>query len=52
MRKKCPYSEFFWSLFSRIQTEYGIWENTDQNNTFTQCTTLLAFVLIKPYYVI
>ena len=20
---KCPYSEFFWSLFSRIRTEYG-----------------------------
>ena len=23
LRKKCPYSEFFWSLFSRIRTEYG-----------------------------
>ena len=23
LRKKCPYSEFFWSTFSRIQTEYG-----------------------------
>ena len=23
LRKKCPYSEFFWSVFSRIQTEYG-----------------------------
>ena len=22
MHKKCPYSEFFWSLFSRIRTEY------------------------------
>ena len=22
-REKCPYSEFFWSVFSRIQTEYG-----------------------------
>ena len=21
--KKCPYSELFWSVFSRIQTEYG-----------------------------
>ena len=20
--EKCPYSEFFWSVFSRIQTEY------------------------------
>ena len=23
LRKKCPYSELFWSVFSRIQTEYG-----------------------------
>ena len=23
MRKKCPYSELFWSVFSRIWTEYG-----------------------------
>ena len=22
LRVKCPYSEFFWSLFSRIWTEY------------------------------
>ena len=21
--KKCPYSDFFWSVFSRIRTEYG-----------------------------
>ena len=44
LREKCPYSEFFWSLFSRIRTEYGdIWsispysirmrENTDQRNS-------------------
>ena len=41
--KKCPYSELFWSAFSRIQIEYGeilrispyslqMWENADQNN--------------------
>ena len=24
LRKKCPYSEFFWSVFSRILTEYSI----------------------------
>ena len=24
LRKKCPYSEFFWSVFSSIRTEY--WE--------------------------
>ena len=23
LRKKCPYSEFFWSIFSRIRTKYG-----------------------------
>ena len=44
LRKKCPYSELFWSVFSRIRTEYGeilcispysvrMRENTDQNNT-------------------
>ena len=44
LRKKCPYLEIFWSIFSRIRTEYGeIWsispqsvtmrENTDQNNS-------------------
>ena len=44
LRKKCSYSESFWSVFSRIRTEYGkilciypysvqMWENTDQNNS-------------------
>ena len=23
LRQKCPYSELFWSAFSRIRTEYG-----------------------------
>ena len=23
LRKKCPYSEFFWSVFPRIWTKYG-----------------------------
>ena len=23
LREKCPYSKFFWSIFSRIWTEYG-----------------------------
>ena len=23
LRKKCPYSQSFWSVFSRIRTEYG-----------------------------
>ena len=33
LREKCPYSELFWSLFSRVWTEYGeilrITPNTD-----------------------
>ena len=44
MREKCPYSEFFWFVFSRIRTENGeIWcispysvqmgENTDQKSS-------------------
>ena len=44
LRKKRPYSEFFWSVFSRIQTEYGEilhispcsvrrLENADQENS-------------------
>ena len=44
LRKKCPYSELFWSSFSHIRTEYReiqsicpysvqMWENGDQNNS-------------------
>ena len=44
LREKCPYSELFWSVFSRIRTEYGemlrispysvrMRKNTDQNNS-------------------
>ena len=44
MREKSPYSEFFWSVFSSIRTEYGqiprissysvqIQENMDQKNS-------------------
>ena len=44
LRKKCPNSELFWSVFSRIRSEYGevphispysvwMWEETDQNNS-------------------
>ena len=43
LRKKCPYLELFWSVISRIRTEYGeiirispysirMRANTDQNN--------------------
>ena len=44
LREKCSYSEFFWSVFSHIRTEYGeirsispfsvrMRENTDQKNS-------------------
>ena len=44
LREKCRYSEFFWSVFSRIRTEYGemrsislyliqMRENRNQNNS-------------------
>ena len=44
LRKKCPYSELYWSAFSRSMTEYGeilrisphsvqMWENADKNNS-------------------
>ena len=44
LREKCPYSEFFWSVFSCICTEYGeilsmspysarLRENTNQKNS-------------------
>ena len=34
LREKCPYSEFFWSVVSRIRTKYSVRmpKNTDQNN--------------------
>ena len=34
LRKKCPYSELFWSAFSRIRTSYSVrmWKNADQTN--------------------
>ena len=45
LRKNCPYSELFWSIFSCIWTEYDgeirsispysvqMWENVDRNNS-------------------
>ena len=44
LRKKCPYSELFWSAFSHIRTQYEeiqsispysvrMRENADQNNS-------------------
>ena len=35
LREKCPHPEFFWSVFSRIRTEYRVQmrESTDQKNS-------------------
>ena len=49
LREKCPHSEFFWSVFSRIQTEdgdirsaspYSIWM---QENTYQKATNMDTF---------
>ena len=59
LRKKCPYSELFWSVFSHIRTEYGeirnifrysvrMRENADQNNSeyghFSRSDTYTNFI--------
>ena len=67
LRKKCPYSESFWSAYSHIRTEYGeirsislysirMRENTDQNNSeygqFLHSEAIfLIFNLITLFYV-
>ena len=60
--EKCPYSEFFWSIFSRTWTEYGeiqsispypvqMWENTDQKNSeygdFSHSVCITVFLLCR-----
>ena len=59
LRKKCPYSEYVWSIFSRLRTEngeirsispYSVWmrENADQNNSeyvhFSSSLSLTLFL--------
>ena len=61
LRKMCPYSELlFWSVFSRIRTEYGemrsispylvrMRESTDQNNSecgHFSCSVKVSFNVI------
>ena len=55
---KCPYSELFWSAFSRIWTEYGeifrispysvqMKENADQNNSeYWHILRILQFFVV------
>ena len=51
LREKCPYTELFWSAFSRIRTEYGVEmrENADQNNSeyghFLAVYSAILFIL-------
>ena len=64
LRKKCTYSELFWSVFSRNQTEYGeilrispylarMRENKDQNNSeyghFTRSGIKSKLLPVKPH---
>ena len=57
LREKYPYSEFFWSVFSRIRTEYrlirnispnSVWmrENTDQKTPNTEWNNSLQNQLV------
>ena len=64
MNEKCPYSEFFWCLFSCIGTEYGgilrispysvqMWENTDQKYSeyghFLRSTMFVEILTMKKH---
>ena len=60
LHKKCPYSELFWSVFSRIRTEYGeirsislylvqMREMADQNNSeYRHFSRIVRSVIIPP----
>ena len=65
LRQKCPYSEFFWSVFPRIWNEYGeilgistysvqMRENTDQKiseyGPFSRSAYSIHFRPISPLY--
>ena len=58
LREKCPNTDFFWSLFSSIWTEYGdlrskspysvqMRENTDQKNSVLGRLSRRAYYLYK-----
>ena len=51
LRGKCPYSEFFWSLFSCIWTKYGP-EKLGIRTLFTQCLLLSYFISLLSRYVL
>ena len=45
LREKCPYSEFFWPVFSRIRTEYGS-EKLRTRTLSTQCKLIFYLTLM------
>ena len=57
LRKKCPYSELFWSAFSRIRTEYGQILRIQSKggkmrtiitlNTYTSCSEIVGLSFIR-----
>ena len=42
MRKKCPYSELFLSVFSRVWTEYGEITTSDHSDHYFLMMSLFA----------
>ena len=46
-REKCPYSEFFWSVFSRIRIEYGMYGKNFYLGK-TSIWTILCFPPLPP----
>ena len=61
LREKCPYSEFFWSVFSRIRIEYEkdsvfslfsvqMRENADQKNSEYGHFSCSAYHLPKSFF--
>ena len=52
LHKKCPYSELFWSAFSRIRIGYGeirMWKNAEKMRTrITPNTDILRSVYLHP----
>ena len=58
LREKCPYSEFFWSTFSHIRTEYGaiklrirtIFTKRLSNKNNIKKLRLVSKVTIKPIH--
>ena len=61
LRKKFPYLEFLWSVFSRIRTEYAeirsicpysvrLWKNTDQKSSeYEHFSRTDSFFMIYPF---